>query len=78
MAYRRTENVARRLAEREQRILDAAQSIAAESRVLLPQCQCCKGPMRIRTIEVLDRHEEIRLACTSCGSETIAGYRLGK
>lgn len=31
MAYRRTENVVRRLAEREQTILDAAQSIAAES-----------------------------------------------
>lgn len=30
MAYRRTENVVRRLAEREQTILDAAQSIAAE------------------------------------------------
>lgn len=30
MAYRRTENVARRLAEREQTILDAAQSIASE------------------------------------------------
>ena len=31
MAYRRTENVVRRLAEREQTILDAAQSIASES-----------------------------------------------
>ena len=31
MPYRRTENVVRRLAEREQTILDAAQSIAAES-----------------------------------------------
>ncbi|HZP68670.1 MAG TPA: TetR/AcrR family transcriptional regulator [Pseudolabrys sp.] len=31
MAYRRTENVARRLAEREQTILHAAQSIASES-----------------------------------------------
>lgn len=30
MAYRRTENVVRRLAEREQTILDAAQSIAGE------------------------------------------------
>ena len=30
MAYRRTENVVRRLAKREQTILDAAQSIAAE------------------------------------------------
>ena len=30
MAYRRTENVVRRLAERERTILDAAQSIAAE------------------------------------------------
>ena len=31
MPYRRTENVVRRLAEREQTILDAAQSIASES-----------------------------------------------
>src|SRR5262245_62435060 len=30
MAYRRTEHIARRLAEREQAILDAAQSIAGE------------------------------------------------
>jgi hypothetical protein len=55
-----------------------AQSIAAEPRVLLPQCRCCNGPMRIRTIEVLDRHEEIRLACTVCGTETVASYRLGR
>jgi hypothetical protein len=32
--------------------------------------------MRIRTIEVLERHEEINLACTACGME--ASYRLGK
>lgn len=55
-----------------------AQSIATEPRVLLPQCRCCNGPMRIRTIEVLDRHEQVRLACTACGTETIASYHLGK
>jgi hypothetical protein len=34
--------------------------------------------MRIRTIELLDRHEQVRLACTACGAQTVASYRLGK
>ena len=53
------------------------QLIASEPRVLLPQCESCEAPMRIRTIEVLDRREEIRLACTACGAETIRSYKLG-
>jgi hypothetical protein len=53
------------------------QAVAAEARPVLPPCQCCRAPMRIRTIEVLDRREEIRFACTACGIETIRSYRLG-
>ena len=37
----------------------------------------CAAPMRIRTIEVLDRREDIRLACTACGRETIHTCQLG-
>jgi predicted SprT family Zn-dependent metalloprotease len=54
------------------------QSMAADARVLLPQCHCCTAPMRIRTIDVQDRHEQVRFACTACGAETIQSYRLGK
>jgi hypothetical protein len=53
------------------------QSIIPEPRVSLPQCHCCNAPMRIRTIDVRDRHEQIRLACTACGAETTQSYRLG-
>jgi hypothetical protein len=53
------------------------QAVAAEARPVLPPCQCCRAPMRIRTIEVLDRREEIRFACTACGTETTRSYRLG-
>src|SRR5215475_7675159 len=52
-------------------------AVAAEARPVLPPCQYCRAPMRIRTIEVLDRREEIRFACAACGTETIQSYRLG-
>ncbi|MGA7490260.1 MAG: hypothetical protein WBW74_25335 [Xanthobacteraceae bacterium] len=55
-----------------------AELIADDARVLLPQCKCCNAPMRIRTIEVLDHREQIRLACTACGGEVTQSYRLGK
>jgi hypothetical protein len=53
------------------------QSITPDPRVSLPQCHCCNAPMRIRTIDVRDRHEQIRLACTACAAETTQSYRLG-
>ena len=34
--------------------------------------------MRIRTIGVIDRLEDIKLACTACGAETIKSYKLGE
>ena len=54
------------------------QSIAVDARVLLPQCHCCNAPMRIRTIEVQHRQEQVRFACTACGAEAIQSYRLGR
>ena len=54
------------------------QSIAFESRSLLPLCPSCGGPMRIRTIGVIDRREDVRLACTACGMETVKSYKLGE
>jgi len=54
------------------------QSIAAYTRVLLPQCHCCLAPMRIRTIDIQDRYELVRFACTACGAETMQSYRLGR
>jgi hypothetical protein len=54
------------------------QLIVADARVLLPQCQCCNAPMRIRTIDVVDREEQIKLACTACGTEKMQTYRFGK
>ena len=53
------------------------QSTAPETRLPLPPCRNCEAPMRIRTIEVMDRQEEIKLVCTGCGSETIQSYKLG-
>src|SRR5262245_16248101 len=46
------------------------QSIATDAVVLLPQCHCCKAPLRIRTIDIRDRYEQVRFACTACGAET--------
>jgi predicted SprT family Zn-dependent metalloprotease len=54
------------------------QLIIADARVLLPQCHCCNAPMRIRTIDVMDRQEQIKLACTACGTEMMQTYRFGK
>jgi hypothetical protein len=54
------------------------QLIVADARVLLPQCHCCNAPMRIRTIDVVDRQEQIKLACTACGTQMMQTYRLGK
>jgi hypothetical protein len=54
------------------------QLIIADARVLLPQCHCCNAPMRIRTIDVVDRQEQIKLACTACGTEMMQTYRFGK
>jgi hypothetical protein len=54
------------------------QLIVADARVLLPQCHCCNAPMRIRTIDVVDRQEQIKLACTACGTEMMQTYRFGK
>jgi hypothetical protein len=54
------------------------QLIVADARVLLPQCHCCNAPMRIRTIDVVDRQEQIKLACTACGTHVMQTYRLGK
>jgi hypothetical protein len=53
------------------------QLIVADARVLLPQCHCCNAPMRIRTIDVVDRQEQIKLACTACGTEKMQTYRFG-
>jgi hypothetical protein len=33
--------------------------------------------MRIRTIGVIDRREDVRFACTACDTETIKSYKLG-
>ena len=52
------------------------QSIVAEAPVLLKQCHCCNGPMRIRTIDV-DRQEQVKLACMACGTESMQTFRLG-
>jgi hypothetical protein len=52
-------------------------STMPDARALLPRCRVCAAPMRIRTIEVLDRREDIRLACTACGRETIHTCQLG-
>jgi hypothetical protein len=54
------------------------QSIAPDTRVLLPQCHRCNAPMRIRTIDIQDRHEQVRFACTACEAETMQSYRLGR
>jgi len=54
------------------------QWIVADTRAMLPQCHCCNAPMLIRTIDVVDRQEEIKLACTACGTEMMQIYRLGK
>jgi predicted SprT family Zn-dependent metalloprotease len=54
------------------------QSMAPDPRVLLPQCHCCIAPMRIRTIDIQDRYEQVRFACTACGAEMMQSYRLGK
>ena len=53
------------------------QSIASESRSLLPLCPSCGAPMRIRTIGVVDRREDIKFACTACETEMIRSYKLG-
>ena len=37
------------------------QLIVADARVLLPQCHCCNAPMRIRTIDLVDRQEQIKV-----------------
>jgi predicted SprT family Zn-dependent metalloprotease len=50
----------------------------ADARVLLPQCHCCNAPMRIRTIDVVDRQDQIKLACTACGTEMMQTYCFGK
>jgi hypothetical protein len=34
--------------------------------------------MRIRTIDIQDRYELVRFACTACGAETMQSYRLGR
>ena len=54
------------------------QSITPDLRVLLPQCDRCGAPMRVRTIDVKDRHEQVRFACTACSAETMQSYRLGR
>jgi len=33
--------------------------------------------MRIRTIGVIDRREDVRFACTACDTETVRSYKLG-
>jgi predicted RNA-binding Zn-ribbon protein involved in translation (DUF1610 family) len=53
------------------------QSIASEKRSLLPLCPSCGAPMRIRTIGVIDRREDVRFACTACDTETVRSYKLG-
>jgi transposase-like protein len=53
------------------------QSIASEARSLLPLCPSCAGPMRIRTIGVIDTREDVKFACTACHTETIKSYKLG-
>jgi transposase-like protein len=53
------------------------QSIASETRSLLPLCPSCGAPMRIRTIGVIDRREDVRFACTACDTETVKSYKLG-
>jgi hypothetical protein len=50
---------------------------SADASIVIPLCHRCGSPMRIRTIEVQHRHENVRLACTACGSETTQSYRLG-
>jgi hypothetical protein len=54
------------------------QSITPDLRVLLPQCDRCGAPMRVRTIDVKARHEQVRFACTACSAETMQSYRLGR
>jgi hypothetical protein len=53
------------------------QPLAAEARPFVPLCPNCRAPMRIRTIAVLDRCEEVTLACTACSAETRQSYKLG-
>ena len=53
------------------------QSIASEKRSLLPLCPSCGAPMRIRTIGVIDRREDVKFACTACDTETVNSYKLG-
>ena len=53
------------------------QSITTEARPFVPLCPNCRAPMRIRTIAVLDRCDEVTLACTACSAETRQSYKLG-
>ena len=34
-------------------------------------CPRCRNPMRIRTIEIVELRERIRLACDSCRCEAV-------
>jgi hypothetical protein len=39
-------------------------------------CPSCQKPMRIRAIDVVDREEQIKLACMNCGTEATESKKL--
>jgi hypothetical protein len=39
-------------------------------------CPACEKPMRVRSIEVLDGEEHIKLACAPCGTEATQSTKL--